>query len=229
MMLLLTCEHGGNNIPDSYKFAFQNASEILETHRGYDHGALDVFMNLKELSNYSIYSKTSRLLIELNRSLHHKQLFSEFSKSLSKEQKKDLIATHYIPYRNAVEFEISRHLRNNEPILHLSIHSFTPHLNGVERQCDIGLLYDSKRYLEKRFSAALKAEIKNENPDLNIRYNYPYLGKSDGFTSYLRQKFTHNYLGIEIEINQKFSKLNVMDNNLKAALRLAIQMCLKKE
>ena len=80
MTLILTCEHGGNDIPENYKFVFHNASKQLRTHRGYDLGALDVFEYLKDLSGFSVYSKTSRLLIELNRSLHHNNLFSEFTK-----------------------------------------------------------------------------------------------------------------------------------------------------
>ncbi|MEO8932838.1 MAG: N-formylglutamate amidohydrolase, partial [Xanthomarina sp.] len=50
------------------------------------------------------------------------------------------------------------------------------------------------------------------------RFNYPYLGKADGFTSYLRKQFPKNYLGIEIEVNQKFSKNNVIDSQLKQNL-----------
>lgn len=227
MILILTCEHGGNEIPDPYKFVFNKASAQLQTHRAYDLGALDVFEYLKDLAQFSISSKTSRLLIELNRSLHHNNLFSEFTKSLKSEHQKEIIETHYLPYRNRVESEISKLIANDEFVLHLSIHSFTPILNSVERQCDIGLLYDSERHLEKEFSKALKLQLKIENSDLNVRYNYPYLGKADGFTSYLRKQFPKHYIGIEIEINQKFSKSNVMDKNLKHTLRLAIQSCLQ--
>ena len=44
--------------------------------------------------------------------------------------------------------------------------------------------------------------------DFNVRHNYPYLGKMDGFTTYLRKKFPKNYVGIEIEINQKYAPEN---------------------
>ena len=41
-------------------------------------------------------------------------------------------------------------------------------------------------------------------PALKVRRNYPYTGKSDGFTAYLRRRFPPAaYLGIELEINQK--------------------------
>ena len=226
MILVLTCEHGGNDIPDSYKFVFNNASKQLQTHRGFDLGALDMFEYLKDLAQFSMYSKSSRLLIELNRSLHHNNLFSEFTKPLKSEHKKNIIETYYLPYRNRVESEISKYIVNDEHILHLSIHSFTPKLNSIERHCDIGLLYDSSKDLEKEFSKQFKSQLNIENPDLNVRFNYPYLGKADGFTTYLRKQFPKKYIGIEIEINQKFSKSNLMEYHLKETLRLAIQSCL---
>ena len=41
-------------------------------------------------------------------------------------------------------------------------------------------------------------------PNLRVRRNYPYAGKGDGLTSYLRQQFSPAaYVGIELEINQK--------------------------
>src|SRR5690606_17818782 len=91
MKLVLTCEHGGNIIPKDYASLFEGYQDVLKSHRGFDLGALDLFEYLKPLSNVSYSSTTSRLLMELNRSLHHKNLFSEFSKELSKEKKEQLI------------------------------------------------------------------------------------------------------------------------------------------
>ncbi|WP_431137046.1 N-formylglutamate amidohydrolase [Psychroserpens mesophilus] len=223
MKLIITCEHGGNDIPKPYEYLFKKEKHVLKTHQGFDLGALDIFEYLKPLSVYSKSSKTSRLLIELNRSRYHPKLFSIYTKRLDLEEKGAIITNYYHPYRNEVESEIAKLILNNENVVHLSIHSFTPHLNGIERHCDIGLLYDSRKRSEKEFSAFLKTQIKTENSGLNVRFNYPYLGKADGFTSYLRQRFTQNYIGIEIEVNQKFSKSNVMDSILKHTLYSAIQ------
>jgi hypothetical protein len=41
-------------------------------------------------------------------------------------------------------------------------------------------------------------------PDLRVRSNYPYLGKGDGFTSFLRKRHgSSQYIGIELEVNQE--------------------------
>ena len=221
MKLVLTCEHGGNTIPKAYKANFNNTNE-LKTHRGFDIGALDLFHHLEPLSDASFYSTTSRLLIELNRSLFSKQLFSEFTKTLSKDVKSKIIAEYYVPYRTEVEYKIATFIKNKSSVIHLSIHSFTPHLNNTERNCDIGLLYDSQNIKEQEFCRLFKAELKKQNPTLNIRFNYPYLGKSDGFTTFLRKQFPSNYFGIEIEVNQKFADKNIINLELKATIFQAI-------
>ena len=222
MKLILTCEHGGNEIPEKYRTLFKNKEAILETHSAFDLGALDVFDHLKPLAHASFYSKQSRLLIELNRSLHHPKLFSIFSKSLSKLEQQDLIKT-YTLYRNSVEECIKKLIDAKERIIHISVHSFTPILNSVERNCDIGLLFDSRISQEKAVCKGLKQNIIQQDSTLKVRYNYPYLGKADGFTTYLRKQFPDNYIGIEIEINQKYSDNNIMKPSIKTAVFKALQ------
>jgi len=212
--LVLTCEHGGNKISNAYKNQFTDKT-VLNSHRGFDLGALDLFEHLKPLADASYYSTTSRLLVELNRSLFSRQLFSEFSMRLSKNQKSEVLEKHYIPYRTEVEHRIATYMASNEQVLHLSIHSFTPELNGDLRNADVGLLFDSRNIKEQEFCKKLKETLLQQRPNLNIRFNYPYLGKADGFTTFLRKQFPKNYLGIEIEINQKFTDENSMELELK--------------
>ena len=223
MKLVLTCEHAFNTIPQEYQNLFINAEETLESHRGYDPGALDLFKELKDLADFSFFHKTGRLLVEVNRSKGHSNLFSEFTKDLSGKQKNEILTQYYSPYRDSVEKQISSIIEKGEKVLHFSVHTFTPKLNEEIRNTDIGLLYDPTRSEEKEFSKKLKHNLKNQNPELNIKFNYPYLGKSDGFTTYLRKKFPENYLGIELEINQKFVSQNQMGYSVKNALFLALK------
>jgi predicted N-formylglutamate amidohydrolase len=223
MKLLLTCEHGGNEIPEEYQKYFKNAGNVLQSHRGYDPGAMDLFYLLRELADFSYYSKTSRLLIELNRSLHHPRFFSEFTKNISSTEKNDIIEGFYLPYRNLVEKWISETLKKGEKVLHISVHSFSPELNGNVRNADIGLLFDPSKTEEKKYCKILKKQLLLTGPQFRVRFNYPYLGKADGFTTYLRKKFPRNYSGIELEINQKYS----VENKIQAALKDRIQLALK--
>jgi predicted N-formylglutamate amidohydrolase len=228
MKLILTCEHGGNDIPIAYKKNFENDA-VLKTHRGYDLGALDLFHFLDPLSDASFFCTTSRLLVELNRSRHHRQLFSEFTKALSKIEKAKIIKDYYSPYRLTVADHIKNSIANGISVLHLSIHSFTPHFNGKTRNCDIGLLYDSTNQIEQNICKQFKSELLKEHHNFNIRFNYPYLGKADGFTTSLRKEFPAQYLGIEIEVNQNFVSANVMNLEIKKSIYKAINTLKSKD
>lgn len=229
LRLLLTCEHGGNQIPATYAALFEKHHELLATHQGYDIGALQLFRELEELSQKSFYSETSRLLVELNRSLHHNHLFSSVSRNLPESEKQKILREHYIPYREQVESLVHDFVMAGRRVLHIAVHSFTPVLNGEERQADIGLLYDPKRSGEQAFCRDWKAKLQELDPNLLVRFNYPYLGISDGFPTYLRRKFNNQqYIGIELEVNQKFplgdpEKWKRLQQVLKESLEQVLQ------
>ena len=218
MKLILTCEHAGNNIPEKHLHLFEAQKTVLETHRGYDPGAFDLFRELSSLSDFKAFHLESRLLIEVNRSLHHPALFSEFTGHLSNSEKEILIKKYYLPYRNLVEAGINQYIKKGEEVLHFSVHSFTPELNGNIRNTDIGLLYDPARPSEKEFCERFKKGMKFLKPGLKVRFNYPYLGIADGFTTYLRKKFPQGYSGIELEVNQKYVAENKMESGIKNAI-----------
>jgi predicted N-formylglutamate amidohydrolase len=202
--LLLTCEHGGNRLPRSFVKLFQASPAVLESHRGYDPGALDLAKRLaKRLAGPLIFSTTSRLLVELNRSLHHRALFSEFTRPLEKAVQQAILDEHYHPYRQQVEASIENAIAVGDRVLHVSIHPFTPELHGDVRNADVGLLYDPGRANEKQYVNAWQAALRDRRNDLRVRRNYPYLGKADGFTTHLRKRFAdEQYAGIELEVNQ---------------------------
>lgn len=203
MNLIVTCEHAGNQVPEQYHHIFSSIKEILESHRGYDPGAVEIARFLAtEYSAPLFICETTRLLIEPNRSLDHHQLYSEYSQKLFETDHDLILQRYYYPHRNSVEDVISK---LTKPVLHLSIHTFTPVLNEKERRVDLGLLFDPDRKSETDFCGRLMDGLEQILPDMRIEFNEPYKGTDDGFTTYLRTKFVdEDYLGIEIEINQKF-------------------------
>ena len=205
LKLLLTCEHGGNQIPAAYASVFKDKEQLLATHQGLDIGALDLFRELQPLADKSFYSENSRLLVELNRSLSHAKLFSDITRGLDDSTKSSILKEFYFPYREEVEHLIHDFVMAGRQVLHISVHTFTPEMNGETRDAAIGLLYDPKRKLEQAFSRHWKQELQQKNKELLVRFNYPYLGIADGFPTYLRRKFSEEqYAGIELEVNQKF-------------------------
>ncbi|HET7360435.1 MAG TPA: N-formylglutamate amidohydrolase [Salinimicrobium sp.] len=218
MKLILTCEHARNMIPTEFRYLFENAQKELNSHRGFDPGALDLFNFLKELAFFGKAQMVSRLLVEMNRSLNNPELFSEFTKLLAPEVKKEVLNTYYFPYRHSVEDAVRTQIEKGEEVLHVSVHSFVPELNGKTRDVELGLLFDPKRSSEKEFCVGLKNNLRRGSSSLHVKFNKPYLGTADGFTTCLRKKFPKNYLGIELEVNQKFVSKNKMDPYLKMQL-----------
>ena len=219
-ILILTCEHASNKLPASFKKAVP--ADVLETHRAYDIGAVQVFRKLVKFAKpeFSCEGKFSRLFVDLNRTITNKSAFSEYYEALdvrdnaAAEKAKAQATAYWQEYRatieNFVESAIKPKMRaaKTEPpqaeIIHLGIHSFTPELNGKVRNIDIGILYDPTRPQERAYANVINAEINRLYPQMKVRFNYPYKGTSDGLTTTLRKKFGPLYAGLEIEINQKF-------------------------
>lgn len=202
---LITCEHGGNRIPPRYRHLFAGFEALLQTHRGYDAGALALARELAgALAAPLFVSTTSRLLVDLNRSVGHPHLYSEATRGAPATVRSEILEGHYLPHRNKVEADIAAAVARGSRVIHVASHSFTPALDGAVRNADIGLLYDPARPGEAELCRRWQAQIRALAPDLKVRRNYPYAGKSDGFATYLRRRFPAGaYIGIELEINQK--------------------------
>jgi predicted N-formylglutamate amidohydrolase len=160
--------------------------------RGWDPGAWTLAQFFASSLNAPLQGcGSSRLLIEANRSEVSPELFSKFSKKLLPEQKEKLYREIYKPYRNQLQGTIEA---SKKPVLHLSIHSFTPIWSGVERKVDIGILFDPDNKSEAEFSHQFKDALEKHLPDLKIRFNEPYRGTDDGITTWLRNLYPKNRL-----------------------------------
>lgn len=204
-MLLVTCEHGGNRIPREYRRLFAGHAATLSSHRGFDPGALALAKDVADALGAPLVASTvSRLLVELNRSSHHRALFSERTRDLAPDEKQRIIANYYNPYRHEVERRASEAIAVGRRVFHLSCHSFTPMLHGETRTADVGLLYDPTRAMERDLCVRWSALLRSRITPLRVRRNYPYRGYDDGLTTFLRRRFPAGaYAGVEIEVNQK--------------------------
>jgi hypothetical protein len=119
--LVLTCEHGGNDVPQAYAALFTGAQAVLATHRGWDIGALALAQELATQLEAPLYfSKTTRLLIDPNRSLHVKSVWSEWTRELDSAAKAELAQRYYHPYRTSVEQQLTQLVTQGKCVLHLS-------------------------------------------------------------------------------------------------------------
>src|SRR4030081_1301042 len=62
---IITCEHGGNRIPAPYRRLFRGRRVLLDSHRGYDPGALVMARALARAFRAPLVTSTiSRLLVD---------------------------------------------------------------------------------------------------------------------------------------------------------------------
>ncbi|MBK7650759.1 MAG: N-formylglutamate amidohydrolase [Flammeovirgaceae bacterium] len=189
--VVFSCEHAGNNVPDEYAHLFQDEPEVLKTHRGWDPGAWTLAQFFSSSLNAPLQGcESTRLLIEANRSEGSPELFSMFSKKLLPEQKEKLYKEIYKPYRNQLQSTIEA---SKKPVLHLSIHSFTPIWNGEERMVDIGILFDPNKNQKPIIVINLKSNWKNIclilKSDLTNLIEVPMMALLLGYESYIPTRF----------------------------------------
>ncbi len=203
--LILTCEHAGNEVPPQLREQLGIPPRVVDSHRGYDRGSLEIAQRLARACRAELLvSQTSRLVVDLNRSERSPELFSRYAERLSQKQRDELLQRYYLPFREKVRESIARQIAVGGRVRHLSVHTFTPIRNGVKRTADVGLLYDPQRTSERTFAVQWRKTIERLDPSLRVRMNYPYLGTDDGHTTDLRMRFSDDYAGIELEVNQAF-------------------------
>lgn len=154
-----------------------------------------------------IAALVSRLVVDLNRSVDNPSLFSPITAALDPVTRDRILRDLYTPYRVRVERSARASARAARPLVHLSVHTFTPVLRGQRRTVDIGILFDPERPRERDFAESWRRALSARLPRLTIRLNQPYRGTDDGLTTHLRARLPDAlYWGIELEVNQRFPR-----------------------
>lgn len=204
--LVVTCEHAGNVVPEAYRHLFAGHEHLLPTHRGWDPGALILAEEMAErFGALLFFDTTTRLLADLNRSVGTPDLFSEATRGLPLAERRVILERHYFPHRRRTEAAVAESVAAGPRVVHIASHSFTPELHGHVRTADVGLLYDPGRPGEVEFASDWLVALRAHDPSLRLRRNYPYRGKSDGLAQAMRRRHPpERYVGIELEVNQRF-------------------------
>jgi predicted N-formylglutamate amidohydrolase len=202
--LVLTCEHAGHRVPRRYAGLFAGAEAVLASHRGWDPGALRLTRLLARRSKRPpIVHHWSRLLVDSNRSPTNPRIWSRFTRPLPRHERADILDHYWLPHRRAVESAVAAAIDRGKRVVHVAVHSFAPVIDGTVRSADVGLLFDSRRARESAFARHWGALLRQRDPELRVRYNYPYRGSADGLATALRRRHPETrYLGFELEVNQ---------------------------
>jgi hypothetical protein len=149
-------------------------------------------------------------LIDVTRSLRHRQLFPPLTRNWPAEDRQRLIDLIYQPYRQQVRQAIRTALVRSAYVIHLSVRTFDLLDNGKHRRADVGLLYDSAKSDEVNLCLDWIDEMYDDVPMLRVRRNYPRRGTTDSITKAMRSEFSEQqYLGIELMLNRAWAKRDV--------------------
>lgn len=224
--VIVTCEHASRRIPRICSPSMNAARNERDRHRIYDWGAKGIARRFSELQNAPLFEgEVTRLAIDLNRSIGHPEFFSDSVQQLSETIKAQFIARHFLPFRNQVEKRIAKWISMGNNVIHISIHSFTPCLNGQVRSVEFSVLYDESRAYEVAIAGSILSYHKNKYSFMSIIPNAPYKGIDDGHTTALRKVFPENYAGLEIEYSQGLDLVRQRDRwarDLRDSLRYAL-------
>ena len=232
MAFLVTCEHGSNQVPTWLEKDFVSEQNTVLSDSGsmvagdsYDAGALDAATYFaRQLRCPLITAKFSPAVVDVNRSLGQRGVFSPITRKLSAKQKKRIVSEIHEPYQKSLETAVERQLRKDELLIHLSVHSFATFESAqspegedralTARRTDLGLLYDPSRQYELALCLDWYDDLFYSLPLLRVRRNYPRRGVSQSLLASFRQKYPADcYIGIELQLNRAWCVRDVPVRN----------------
>jgi predicted N-formylglutamate amidohydrolase len=184
--VVLTCDHASHRIPAA--LGMLGLTEVvIQQHIGWDIGAAAVTRALAErLSAPALLSGYSRLVIDCNRDPGDPTSIPPVSdhvmvpgnRGLSEADRRARAEACLWPYQQAITARLDRVAALGVTPVILSIHSFTPRMNGFDRPWQIGILWDRDPRLALPLIAGL-AGLQG----LVIGDNEPYSARDpEGFT-----------------------------------------------
>lgn len=212
--LVLTCEHASPAVPPEYHNLGVTAAQLRD-HIGWDIGAATVAEELShQLAAPAVLSAASRLLVDCNRDLADADLMPHESHGIpipgnariDPAERGERLRRFYEPYHAAVDAAVRAH---PEALL-LSIHSFTPELNGQPRAFDVGVLFDAHDELADTLAAGIACA------GLAVRMNQPYSGLDGLIYSARTHGRRHGVRYLELEVNNRLLR---RDDEARAVAR----------
>mgnify|MGYP001595014056 CR=1 FL=1 len=203
--VLLVCDHASNRFPRSLgTMGLDYLNRV--SHIALDIGANAVAETLADnLGATAVLCQYSRLIVDCNRELIDDSAFLECSAGVDvpgnnnlQESEKEIRASEiYWPYHNAIKDQIVRLKRLGIDPVVISIHSFTPVINGNDREWEIGVLWDKDPVTAEIFLTRLA------KAGYLVGDNEPYSGKDpEDFTiDYHAESIGLPHVGIEISQN----------------------------
>ena len=178
--LLVFCDHAGRAFPARLGTLGLGPRE-LDQHIAWDIGIAGLGKRLSLSLDAPFFMTTySRLVIDCNRRLHDPTSIPQESdrtpipgnRGLSPDDRRQRQEEIFTPYHMALETELQRRLDDGRVPVVVSLHSFTPVMNGFQRPWHVGILWNR----DARLPVPLMRRLAME-PDLIVGDNEPYSGR----------------------------------------------------
>lgn len=202
---LLIGDHAGNAVPSSLGFLGLSGDEMTR-HIAWDIGVAGLGKRLSAaLDAVFIRQSYSRLVIDCNRHPEAPDAMPAASdgtlipanRDLSSHGRAARVREIHVPYQHEIADELARRDEANEEAILVSLHSFTPAMQGIARPWQIGVLHSGGN---SSFALALLRLLK-ERGDLTVGDNQPYAMDSIDYTVPCHA-FASNRRYVEIEVRQ---------------------------
>jgi len=185
---VLFADHAGRAMPRTLGSLGLGPADLAR-HIAWDIGIADVTRRLaRHMDSPAVLGGYSRLVIDCNRRLDDPTSIAQESdgvpvpgnRGLADADRAGRAATLFAPYHEAVGRMIEGRRRAGLVPAIISMHSFTPVMNGFERPWHIGILWNRDARLPVPLLERLAAE-----PDLCVGDNQPYTGRdAHGYSIY---------------------------------------------
>ncbi|MFM9843297.1 MAG: N-formylglutamate amidohydrolase [Dongiaceae bacterium] len=180
--VVLIADHAGRAIPRALGTLGLGPAELAR-HIAWDIGIADVTRRLaRDLDAPAILGGYSRLVIDYNRALANPTSIAQESdgtavpgnRGLSAADRRRRAEELHAPYHAAVAHMLEARRRSGLPLALVSMHSFTPVMNGFERPWHVGVLWKHDPRLPVPLMDRLRAE-----PEICVGDNEPYSGRDE--------------------------------------------------
>ncbi len=199
---MLICDHAGQAIPRTLD-GLGLEPGALDLHIGWDIGAGALASRLGQRLDACVMRQAySRLVIDCNRPPDHPELVPAVSDGTAVPANRDLspgdiqtrLAAIHAPYHAGIASLLAAREASGGPVFVVSVHSFTPALNGAARPWHVGVLHEGDSPFSRRMLSLLRSE-----DGLVVGDNQPYaLGSSDYTVPLHAQARGRDYLELEV-------------------------------
>lgn len=204
--LVLSCEHAVCSVPEWHRDRFKGSEEVLTSYLGWDPGALNLAQAFAMKFHTPLtHGEVTRLLIDLDLAPDNPRRFSDFVADMTEDQLVRMHDRHHGSYVETLRQRIKSGIGVAPPVIHLTVHSFSPESELAPPNTDIAILCDGGRTDEVMLSRIWVDALRSAAPDLAITENPSRPGGSGELLHLLRHEFhPSQYLALRLEVCQSF-------------------------